>query len=123
MRHEHLCGAVDANAAPQRAADGLLTRADSIARVLQNGRTPVIEVVYITAMSYSLTLQCGCVVYVACHPQTHVAHTRIIELRGRDCSDRRHEIGARLYPWQLLPDPSHRAAPEWAYPFERLSGV
>jgi hypothetical protein len=74
-------------------------------------------------MSYTLTLQCGCVVYVACRPETHVAHTRIIESRGRDCTERRHDVGSRLYLWQLLPDPPHRAAPEWAYPLEGSSGI
>ena len=36
-------------------------------------------------MSYNLTLQCGCVVYVSAHPKTRVAHTRIIQTRGADC--------------------------------------
>jgi hypothetical protein len=54
-------------------------------------------------MSYTFTLQCGCTVYVACHPETRVAHTRIIEKRGAQCLERRHEVGARLYLWELLP--------------------
>jgi len=56
-------------------------------------------------MSYTLTLQCGCVVYVSAHPKTRIAHTRVIQSRGSHCSVRRHEIGLRLYLWELLPDP------------------
>jgi hypothetical protein len=37
-------------------------------------------------MSYNLSLHCGCIVYVSCHPQTRVAHTRIIQSRGVECS-------------------------------------
>jgi hypothetical protein len=55
-------------------------------------------------MSYDLTLQCGCVVYVAANPATRVAHTRIIQSRGAQCAVRRHEIGLRLYLWELLPE-------------------
>ena len=47
-------------------------------------------------MSYTITLRCGCSVYVSCHPDTHVAHTHVIEARGAHCPDRRHERGARL---------------------------
>jgi hypothetical protein len=59
-------------------------------------------------MSYDLTLQCGCVVYVSAHPTTRVVHTRIIQSRGGDCRVRRHEVGLRLYLWELLPEPSTR---------------
>jgi len=64
--------------------------------------------------SHTLTLRCGCVVYVSCHPVTGIAHTRIIQTRGRDCRDRRHDVGARLYLWELLPDPKHRPVPDWS---------
>jgi hypothetical protein len=57
-------------------------------------------------MSYNLSLSCGCVVYVSCHPTTRVAHTRVIEARGARCGVRRHEVGLRLYLWELLPSPS-----------------
>ena len=60
-------------------------------------------------MSYNLSLTCGCVVYVSCHPLTGVAHTRVIEARGAACSVRRHEVGLRLYLWELLPQPMHCA--------------
>jgi hypothetical protein len=60
-------------------------------------------------MSHDLTLQCGCVVYVSAHPETGVAHTRIIQSRGSDCRVRRHEVGLRLFLWELLPDAAHRA--------------
>jgi hypothetical protein len=65
-------------------------------------------------MSYTLTLQCGCIVYVACHPRTGLAHTRIIQTRGRTCRHRRHDVGSRLFLWELLPDPRHDPTPEWA---------
>ncbi|HSL21324.1 MAG TPA: hypothetical protein VK886_07310 [Vicinamibacterales bacterium] len=54
-------------------------------------------------MSYTLTLLCGCAVYVSCHPLTGVAHTRVIEHRGIGCRNRRHDVGARLRLWELLP--------------------
>lgn len=65
-------------------------------------------------MSYNLTLQCGCVVFVACHPETRIAHTRIIESRGTACRVRRHEVGWKLYLWEILPDPTYRPEPDWA---------
>ena len=55
-------------------------------------------------MSYTLTLQCGCVVYVSRDPLTLVAHTRIIERRGPTCHIRNHDVGARLYLWEILPE-------------------
>lgn len=64
-------------------------------------------------MSYNLTLQCGCRVYVACHPTTGIAHTRVLETRGGACRDRRHAVGLRLYLWELLPSPSHRPEPSF----------
>ena len=65
-------------------------------------------------MSYNLTLQCGCVVYVSAHPKTRIAHTRIIQSRAADCRVRRHEIGLRLYLWEILPDPAHRPELQWS---------
>ena len=71
-------------------------------------------------MSYNLTLECGCIVYVSCHPTTHVAHTRVLDRRGLACPVRNHEVGMRLYLWDLLPDrgrvesparPERQAAP------------
>jgi hypothetical protein len=62
-------------------------------------------------MSYNLTLQCGCVVYVACHPVSHLAHTRVVESKGRVCGTRRHEVGLRLYLWEFLPDPAYQPRP------------
>ncbi|HEV3139203.1 MAG TPA: hypothetical protein VGY57_01735 [Vicinamibacterales bacterium] len=57
-------------------------------------------------MSYNLTLPCGCVVYVSCHPVTGIAHTRVIQSRSDACRVRRHEVGARLFLWELLPEPA-----------------
>jgi hypothetical protein len=65
-------------------------------------------------MSYNLTLPCGCIVYVSCHPKTGLAHTRIIQSRGASCRVRRHEIGLRLCLWEILPDPAYRPRLEWA---------
>ena len=55
-------------------------------------------------MSYNLTLHCGCTIYVSCHPRTRIAHTRIIQSRGADCAIRKHEVGVRLFLWEILPD-------------------
>jgi hypothetical protein len=55
-------------------------------------------------MSYNLTLDSGCTVYVSCDPPTKAAHTRVIERRGPRCEVRKHEVGLRLYLWDLLPD-------------------
>ena len=61
-------------------------------------------------MSYTLTLQCGCVVYVSRNPTTHIAHTRILQSRGPSCGHRRHEVGLRLFLWELLPGPEREPA-------------
>ena len=55
-------------------------------------------------MSYAVTLGCGCEVYVACHPLTGAAHTRIIEQRAPGCTIRSHEVGVRLEAWELRND-------------------
>lgn len=57
-------------------------------------------------MSYTVTLWCGCKVYVSCNPATGLAHSRIVEARGAVCPVRRHEVGARLWLWELLPEPT-----------------
>jgi len=62
-------------------------------------------------MGYSLTLPCGCLVYVACDPHTGLAHTRTIDRRGLHCGRLGHEFGSRVYLWDLLPDPDDRADP------------
>lgn len=67
-------------------------------------------------MSYNLKLPCGCTAYVACHPSTGLAHTRIIERRGPACTRRSHDVGARLFLWELLPDPRHHARPVFVAP-------
>src|SRR4249920_936847 len=59
-------------------------------------------------MSHNITLYCGCSVYVACHPHTGVAHTRVLEQRHPLCRVRKHEIGLRLALWELLPEPIDR---------------
>ena len=64
-------------------------------------------------MSYRLSLGCGCVVYVACHPKTGVSHKRVIETRGTSCGRRDHRRGEKVWLWEMLPDPAHTAAPEF----------
>jgi hypothetical protein len=61
-------------------------------------------------MSHTLVLQCGCVVYVSCDPRTLVAHTRVVERRGPACPVRSHEVGARLFLWEILPERAERTA-------------
>ena len=56
-------------------------------------------------MSYTVVLWCGCTVYVSCNPQTRLANARIVERKGERGPNRRHEVGARLWLWELLPDP------------------
>ena len=69
-------------------------------------------------MSYTLTLECGCIVYVACNPATGVAHTRVIESRGVTCKSRKHDVGVRLFLWELLPE-RHQSL---RMPVERKAG-
>ncbi len=57
-------------------------------------------------MSYNVNLPCECTVYVSCHPLTQIAHTRILERRAPTCRHRRHETGARVWLWEMLPTPS-----------------
>jgi hypothetical protein len=63
---------------------------------------------YINVVSHTLTLECGCVVYVSRNPNTAVTHSRVIEKQGSTCTTRHHEVGARLALWELLPDPTRR---------------
>ena len=63
-------------------------------------------------MSHTLVLQCGCSVYVSCDPRTLVAHTRVVERRGSACPIRNHEVGARLFLWEILPEREHLASDE-----------
>jgi len=48
-------------------------------------------------MSYTISLRCGCEVYVSGNPATGIAHTRAVERRGDQCRDRRHAVGTRLW--------------------------
>src|SRR5262249_24944419 len=76
----------------------------------------------LAAMSYDLTLHCGCVVYVSCHPSTRVAHTRVIQTRGPHCPVRRHDVGARVFLWEILPERPPEGAVAWSPDDEVLSG-
>jgi hypothetical protein len=73
-------------------------------------------------MSYNVSLWCGCVVYVSCHPETGLAHTRIIESRGTACPVRNHDVGARLWLWELLPPGIDGEAPADARPTPVAAG-
>ena len=55
-------------------------------------------------MSHTVTLWCGCTVHVSCQPGTGIAHSRMVEMRGPACPIRGHEIGARVWLWELLPE-------------------
>jgi len=65
-------------------------------------------------MSYTMTIWCGCFVYISCNPTTGLAHTRIVERRGDNCPVRRHDVGARLWLWEMLPDGETSRPPESA---------
>lgn len=65
-----------------------------------------------TQQSHTLTLACGCLVYVSCHPRTGVAHTRVIERRGTTCGYRQHDVGTRLWLWEMLPETTVHVQPE-----------
>ena len=76
----------------------------------------------VNAMSYTVTLGCGCRVYVACHPHTGLAHTRIIEARALECGVRSHGVGVRVAIWELLPyEPDDQDAVDAARPYRRAS--
>lgn len=75
------------------------------------------------AMSYNLTLQCGCLVYVACDPRTGLAHTRILEAKGRWCPAKRHEVGFRLFLWEILPDPAYQPRPVFVSDGSRMAPI
>ena len=62
-------------------------------------------------MSYVVTMECGCDVYVARNPLTGLAHTRIIERRSPHCPIRSHTVGVRLQIWELLPHWAQPPAP------------
>ena len=62
---------------------------------------------YRRGVSYTVSLGCGCQVYVSCHPRSGVAHTRIIEFRSSRCAIRSHDVGVRIPAWEL-----HRYQPD-----------
>ena len=62
-------------------------------------------------MSHNITLHCGCLVYVSCHPQTGIAHTRVIRRRSHLCSVRTHDVGVHLAASELPTDPSGQRSP------------
>jgi hypothetical protein len=59
-------------------------------------------------MSYLFTVPCGCVVHVVREPNP----TRVIVLRGADCFKPGHDVGRRLFLWEMLPDPVRGQAAE-----------
>jgi hypothetical protein len=41
-----------------------------------------------------------------------VAHTRVVERRGPACPIRNHQVGARLFLWEILPEKIEQSAEE-----------
>ena len=78
---------------------------------------------YSCTMSYNLTLQCGCLVYVACDPKTGLSHTRVLETKGLWCRARRHEIGSRLFLCEILPDPAYQPRPVFVSDGSRMAPI
>jgi len=72
-------------------------------------------------MSYNLTVQCGCVVYVSCDPKTGFAHARVIERKGEKCLVRKHDVGVRLYLWELLPEPANSGLESRGWGLDKLA--
>jgi hypothetical protein len=70
-------------------------------------------------MSYTLTLDCGCIVYVAAEAGESPTPTRVLQSRAAACRVKGHHVGVRVWIWELLPGParepesrrSRRAAP------------
>ena len=56
-------------------------------------------------MSYTLTLACGCTVYVQQDVHRAAAPVRTLQGRGDRCPTPRHAVGVRVWLWELLPDP------------------
>jgi hypothetical protein len=57
-------------------------------------------------MSYTLTLNCGCTVFVREDPDGGTPPVRTLQGRGDDCRLARHAVGVRVWLWDLLPDPA-----------------
>jgi len=55
--------------------------------------------------------------HVSRDPETGIVQTRVIQSRGVECRDRRHQIGLRLYLWEILPDYRYRPTLAWDTPF------
>ena len=56
-------------------------------------------------ITYTLTIPCSCLVFVVLDTDTGLARSRSIEIPGSRCRVSRHEAGARLYLWEMLPAP------------------
>jgi hypothetical protein len=70
---------------------------------------------YFNAMSYNIAL--------ACDPKTGLSHTRILEAKGPSCPATRHEIGFRLFLWEILPDPAYQPRPVFVSDGSRISPI
>jgi len=55
-------------------------------------------------MTHVLNLWCGCTVRVS-HEAGRPRETRVIDRRGDRCPERHHVEGARVWLWEILPDP------------------
>ena len=54
-------------------------------------------------MSYTLTLDCGCTVYVSAALTGSMIPTRVLQSRDPDCRVEGHRVGVRIWLWELLP--------------------
>jgi hypothetical protein len=68
-------------------------------------------------MSYTLTLSCGCIVYVSDDPEKPAAPVRVLQVRGAACYIARHTVGFRVWLWELLPGaPNIPDRRSWVHP-------
>ena len=61
-------------------------------------------------MSYTLTLDCGCIAYVAAEAGESQTPTRVLQSRAAACRVKSHQVGVRVWIWELLPGPASASA-------------
>lgn len=61
-------------------------------------------------MPYTLTLDCGCTVYVDAESSRSQTPTRVLQARAPACQVRGHRVGVRVWLWELLPEPARVSA-------------
>ncbi len=55
-------------------------------------------------MAYTLKVWCGCTVSVECSHDSQTGPSRFIKRRSARCRKQEHQVGARLWLWEILPD-------------------